>query len=435
VKSRIIDKDGGFTERTASITIAKRTTTLTYNGDTSGQYTDRPTLSATLTDQVGNPVANRTVTFTIGSLTATATTNSSGVATSTGIQLGQPASATVTATFNSTGDASYYGSTAINGSTATASSAFTINNEDAALDYSGDSIGLTGGNVTLRATVWDSAAAGYPGGGNDTTIGDITKMWIKFTIYPETSCDTSTTIAPVYAQVADTGTLGDGIGTATATWAAGNSEATYCVKAQLVRGNGDSNTNAWYVAQPTVPTGLTIYTNTGQFVTGGGFVNDALSSNGKGNFGFNARFTRSGNPQGQFVYVYRSTYNGIPADFVLKSNSLTSLAFQCWNGTAYGNCPQGNNTYPALSTLQGKNTIQINRASDGTNLYSDGSATFSATVIDSGANSGIDSDRFTLKVWDKNGVLFRQIGDLGGSPPYWNTVFLKGGNVVIHPSN
>jgi hypothetical protein len=163
-------------------------------------------------------------------------------------------------------------------------------------------------------------------------------------------------------------------------------------------------------------------------------VNDDLSSNAHGNFGFNARFNRNGQPQGQFVYVWRGTYNGVAADYVIKSNSLTSLAFQCWNGTAYATCPTGNNTYPALSTLQGKNTIQINRASDGASLYSDGSATFNATVIDSGANSGIDSDRFTLKVWDKNGVLYRQIGNLDGSPPYWGTVFLKGGNVVIHPS-
>jgi hypothetical protein len=55
-------------------------------------------------------------------------------------------------------------------------------------------------------------------------------------------------------------------------------------------------------------------------------------------------------------------------------------------------------------------------------------------VIDSGQSSGINSDLFTIKVYDKNGVLYRQIGDLGGSPPYWSALYLKGGNVVIHPS-
>jgi hypothetical protein len=239
----------------------------------------------------------------------------------------------------------------------------------------------------------------------------------------------------VYAQVVDTGSAGDGIGTATASWSPGNSEATYCVVAKLVKSSTYGTVeNDWYRADPNAPAALTIYTNTGQFVTGGGFVNDTASSNGKGNFGFNARFTKNGTPQGQLVYVWRGVYNGTPADFVIKSNALTSLAFACWNGTAYVTCPVGNNTYPAMSTLQGKATIQINRSSDGTSLYSDGSATFNGTVIDSGQSSGINSDLFTIKVYDKNGVLYKQVGDLGGIPPYWNALYLKGGNVVIHPS-
>ena len=66
-------------------------TTLTYTGDTSGQYTDKPLLQATLVDQTGQPVAaGRVITFTIGTLTATATTDATGVATSNGIQLDQP---------------------------------------------------------------------------------------------------------------------------------------------------------------------------------------------------------------------------------------------------------------------------------------------------------------------------------------------------------
>jgi hypothetical protein len=139
------------------------------------------------------------------------------------------------------------------------------------------------------------------------------------------------------------------------------------------------------------------------------------------------------------VYVYRGLYNGVLADFRIKSNSLGSLGFQCWTGPlppttggAYGICPTGNATFPAKATLQGKSTIQINRASDGYVLYSDGNATFSATVIDSGQSSGIGSDRFELTVYDKNGVLYKQVGDLGGSAPYFNAAVLNGGNVVIH---
>ena len=55
-----------------------------------------------------------------------------------------------------------------------------------------------------------------------------------------------------------------------------------------------------------------------------------------GNFGFNARYNKSGQPQGQFVYVWRGTYNGVAADFILKSNALSALGFtQTTGGNRY----------------------------------------------------------------------------------------------------
>jgi hypothetical protein len=168
---------------------------------------------------------------------------------------------------------------------------------------------------------------------------------------------------------------------------------------------------------------VTFYNNTGQFVTGGGWINDpAGGGNGHGNFGFNARFNKSNQPQGQMVYVYRGTYNGVAVDYRIKSNSVTSLGFSCWDGTGYATCPLGNATFPAKATLEGKSTIQINRASDGYLLYSDGNSTFSATVVDSGQSSGIGSDSYQLTVYDKNGVLYKSVP----------TALLRGGNVVIH---
>src|SRR5439155_223132 len=103
----------------------------------------------------------------------------------------------------------------------------TVMKEDAYLEYTGDTIGLTGtSGLTLRATVWDSAASGS-GMTGDATIGDITKMYIQFDIYTATSCGTGTPTTKV-APVSDTGTLGDGIGTATAQYSS-SSEASYCV--------------------------------------------------------------------------------------------------------------------------------------------------------------------------------------------------------------
>ena len=109
------------------------------------------------------------------------------------------------------------------------------------------------------------------------------------------------------------------------------------------------------------------------------------------------------------VYIYRGTYNGMPADYVIRSNALNGLAF-------------GSKAYPIAATLQGKATIQINRSSDGALLYSEGNATFQATVTDSGQSSGVGSDSFALTVYDKNGVRYKSVP----------TALLQGGNVVVH---
>jgi uncharacterized membrane protein len=283
----------------------------------------------------------------------------------------------------------------------------TVTQEDAFIQYSGDAIALTGSSLTLRVTAWDSAAVGYPGINPESggTIGDITKMWIAFDIYPAGSVLSGSPTKTLYAQVLDTGTTGDGIGTATTTFSS-SSEASYGVVARLVAGN-TGGVNQYYTAADAQPAGITFYTNTGQFVTGGGWVNDP--GGGPGNFGFNARYNKNNQPQGQMVYVYRGTYNGVLSDYVIKSNSLTGLSF---SGT----------TFPISATLQGKATIQINRASDGSQLYSDGNATFTATATDSGSSSGIGTDSFALSVWDKNGVPYKSVGQ----------TTLMGGNIVVH---
>jgi len=319
----------------------------------------------------------------------------------------------------------------------TGSTSFTITviQENASLDYTGETVGLTGSTgLSLRATVWDSAAVGS-GFTGDSTIGDITKMYVQFDIYTATNCG-GTPTATKTAPVLDTGTSGDGIGTATSTYTS-SSEASYCVIARLIGSTGTppvaspGSSNVWYQADPATTAVVTFYNNTGQFVTGGGWILDpGQGGNGHGNFGFNARFSKSGSPQGQMVYVYRGLYTGggytnVLVDYRIKSNALTSLGFSCWNGSAFASCPVGNATFPARATLSGKSSIQINRASDGLVLYSDGNSTFNATVADSGNSSGIGTDSFAITVYDKNSVLYKQVG-------VPTPLLLQGGNVVIH---
>jgi len=108
------------------------------------------------------------------------------------------------------------------------------------------------------------------------------------------------------------------------------------------------------------------------------------------------------------VYVYRGTYMGVAADFVIKTNAITALSFS-------------GSSYPISATLEGKATYQINRASDGYQLFSEGGLKFTAKVTDSGKSSGIRLDKFALTLY-KNGGLYKSVPDS----------LLQGGNVVVH---
>jgi hypothetical protein len=281
----------------------------------------------------------------------------------------------------------------------------TVTRENALVLYSGEWLAQLGSTpLPMRATVMDSAAVGYTGAnpevGAGATIGDITKVKVAFEVFGGTSC-TGTPTQTVEAWVTDGPTAGDGIGTATAslTNPGGSNEVTYCVRAGIA---GD-----YYTGDNAQTAGVSFYQNSGQFATGGGWIVDP--NRGKGNFGFNGRYTKQGAPKGQMVYVFRDSYNGVQADFVMKSSAITQLAF---GGTAY----------PISATLQGKASIQIIGASDGALLYGDGNATFISQVVDSGKSSGIGSDSFSLAVYDKNGVQYKAVP----------TTVLSGGNVVVH---
>lgn len=385
---------------TLTVNRATTATTVTVSPGTV-EYSDYTTLAAAVSPaSAGGQALTGSVQFFLNgsAVGSPVVINSSGGATLSQLQVNlSAASYPVKAVFSSTNQ-NFAGST---GTTTQ-----NVAQENAFILYSGDTIAQVGTSLNLRATVWDSAATGYPGGNAETgptaTIGDITKMWIAFDIYPAGSCG-SGTASTLYVQVASTST--PGVGAATSTLSS-NSEVSYCVVSRLVEGSS-GGTNLFYTAPDAQPVGVDFYVNSGQFATGGGWVNDATGSHG--NFGFNARYNSAGSPKGQMVYIYRALYNGVMADFIIKSNALNALQF---SGT----------TYPISSTLQGKVNVQINRASDGLSLFSAGNYTFSATITDSGQN-GATGKQFSLTVYASNGVPYHQVAP--------NTP-LQGGNVVVH---
>ncbi len=151
---------------------------------------------------------------------------------------------------------------------------------------------------------------------------------------------------------------------------------------------------------------MAFYENTGQFVTGGGWVDD--TSGGKGHFAFNGRPGKKSQPQGQVVYSWLGDHEGQPAMYRIRSNALSGLRFS-------------GRTYPVTATMEGKANILVTRLSDGAVLYGEGAATMTATATDTDKNTTPDS--FSLSVFGKSGTRYKSVP----------TVPLRGGQVVVHP--
>lgn len=102
------DKDGAAGNDTVAVAITKRDTTLGYTGPLSSGPSKTITLRAHLVDEYGNGVSGKQVSFTLGSQSATGTTDSSGNA-SVDLRLSQkPGVYTLNASFPA--DAKYNGS-------------------------------------------------------------------------------------------------------------------------------------------------------------------------------------------------------------------------------------------------------------------------------------------------------------------------------------
>jgi hypothetical protein len=139
------DWDGVVTSATTSTGVATVTEhsllTLAATNPTSAQVGDPVTLSATLTSSHGDPLAGRSVTFAIGTTTATVTTGSDGVGSTTLTAPSAGGNYSVSASF--TGDSTYLGSSD--------SSSLTVTKKSTTLTL--DSTVPTAGDITDPVTV------------------------------------------------------------------------------------------------------------------------------------------------------------------------------------------------------------------------------------------------------------------------------------------
>jgi hypothetical protein len=394
-----------FSYQTNALTIAKKPTTVAL-AVPGTQYSDVSTFTATLSPATaGGVTLTGSVQFAVSgkNVGSPVAINAGGVATCAYSVASQAGSQPVTATFTSTNP--NFANPA-----APTSQNLVVSPEDATLTYSGDSLGVVKVSLNLLATVTDSAAAGYSGAnpesGAGRTIGDIRQMAVAFDVY---AVGATTPTATVYAPVLDTGTPGDGIGTAAAVWTSAT-EGSYQVVARLV-GASAAVANTYYAAPNAEAAAISFYANSGQFAIGAGWV--AEPTGGCGNFGLAARYDAKGKAKGQFVYVWRGSYKGTPADFVIRSNTPTALSFA---GSAY----------PVTATLSGTATLQVIKACGGSSLYSESGLAFTAKAVDSGKSSGVGSDTLSLTLTGSKASF------LSGAMKSFSALALKGGNVVVH---
>jgi hypothetical protein len=257
----------------------------------------------------------------------------------------------------------------------------------------------TATSVTLRALITQA---------NDGNLGDITKATISFEVW-STSGLTSTKLAGPF-DVPVTAVAGDplhGVASTTKTLSqmGASSEDTYLIKVIV-----DPAKNTYFKADVS-ESPFTVYTPSGQFTTGGGWITDSGSTNSHGNFGFNVKY-KNNNIQGKSVFVWRGTYNGQEADYIIKSTSWTGLAISQFTGAS--------STTGGHSTFQGKAVLQINDAKTGASLFSDGNWQFTVIADDNGT-PGKGVDYYKITILDKNGITNHVVDGL-----------LQGGNIEIH---
>jgi hypothetical protein len=383
---RVSDEDGGTDSiRTASVGVGTRPTTLTYSGDSTKQYSDVATLTATLLDgSVGIP--NKTITFTIGSQSTTATTDASGVASAT-LKITQ-ANGSYSVKSSFAGDADYGSSSD--------SDPFTVAKENAGAYYTGDLFAQTSSatsstaTVVLSATIKDiTALTGDPA--YDADGGEIPFAKVSFVDgsgNPLSSGCSNLSVGLVSSSDPK-------VGTATCNWSAsiGSQDSIQFTVGIKVDGR---YTRYESTDDVVVTVSKPLGTN---FITGGGYLlNQAsagLKAGGAGaktNFGFNVKYNKSGtNLQGNINAIVR---NGSRV-YQIKGNSMSSLY------VAPSAAPSP--TKPAKATFNGKASIQ-----DITNPLApeaiDGNATLQVTMTDAGEPGSADT--IGLTVWNKAGGLW-----------------------------
>jgi hypothetical protein len=355
-------------------------------------------LSATLIDKSGASTSadlgGRTITFTIGTQTATAITNGAGVAATTLVISQAPTNYPVGVSFDGSSDLVYQSSTL------TQAPPLVVNKEDARAYYTGSLFVSTSGTtastatVNLSATIKDITAvsgdAAY-----DAFAGDIRKAKVMFVNRDAGNAPISGWLTPVLVSATDLKT-----GTITFSWAVniGTQNSQSYNIGIVVDAPGYYTQNVAEDDQI-----ITVSKPLLDFVTGGGYLVLQTSAGPKAgnvgsrnNFGFSVKYNKNGtNLQGNINAIVRRTESdGKLHTNQIKGNAMTSLSINTATTTMH--------PHPT-AVFYGKASIQ-----DITNPLAavsvDGGASLHVTMTDRGEPGNTDGIAITL--WNKNGGLW-----------------------------
>lgn len=290
-----------------------------------------------------------------------------------------------------------------------ATTSLTITQENALVDYNGQTIQATTSSNSSQATVALSLNILDI---NDANRGDIRNATVKIV-----NRDNGSIIyGPV--PVIDLVISGDNtLGTISYDWAVdiGNSDSEsytigFIIDGYYLRNNSDDNTV------------ITVYKPNGDFITGGGFIlpdNSAgvyASTDGlKTNFGFNVKYTRNGKKlKGHMNIIFRRLESDGIRTYQIKGNAMQSLGVDIANEEAL--FAEFITKANLTDITDPNNTISL-----GGNLL------LKAEMTDRG-EPGVD-DSISIHLTESNGTLLYSSNWFGISS---EEMVLSGGNIVIH---
>jgi hypothetical protein len=373
-------------------------TKVEYSGVYMGQYSDPVTLKATLTSNYdSSAITGKTITFYLCKNTATypliaadilqkvdGTTDGSGEA-SASLNLDYPiGNYKVFAVFD--GNVPYLSSYDWQ--------EFTVEKEDARVEYTGDSGTVTtpGETITIRLA---ATVTQLP----DSRDGDLSLATLEFTIESATPGGFSATVHDVPVNSA---------GQAAVFIEDVPVDDSYDIVVRIESGN------LYWKQDSDVNTILVLPSNGEGYVAGGGWIPSEESINGKINFAFVVHYDKRGNPKGSLVAVFKGK-DGF--NYKIKSTSWAKASL------TLGKDSEDNPT----STLTVTGVVQkINRAT-GIVEESWGNCKITVDMIDGDyvTNQNGRLDKIAITVVDNTSTVLLQWGTK------INQIAIGGGNIVV----